>query len=114
MGSRPGRRLPIVAASQDLEWHERVRRALDFRVKNPDFLLWIVVDAEPEVTLDEEALLQDVETWLGRLDADHVFRQRDEPEHTWNVSALVVRFTAVPKRPEARGIRIPIVGNPLA
>jgi hypothetical protein len=103
-----------VAAPQELEWHERVRRALDFQLDNPDFFLWIVVEADPGASLDEHALRQDVERWLGKLEADQVFRQRDEPEHAWEAGGLLVRFTAIPKKPEARGTGVPIVGNPVS
>jgi hypothetical protein len=102
-----------VAAPHELEWHERVRRALDFNIDNPDFFLWIGVEVEPGASLDEDALRQDVNDWLGKLDADRVFQTRDEPEHTWEKSGLVVRFTAIPKTPEARGTGVPIVGNPV-
>lgn len=117
--ARPARgktwiRLLLVAARQQLEWHERVRRALDFKVDQPDFVVWIVVEADGGASLDEDALRQDVEGWLGRLDADRVFEERDEPVHTWEAGGLLVRFTAVPKKPEARGTGVPIVGNPLS
>lgn len=103
-----------MVATQELQWHERVRRALDFRIDNPGFFLWIVVEAKPGAGLDEQALRRDVEDWLGELDADQVFQERGEPEHTWEEGGLVVRFTAVPKKPEARGTRVPIVGNPVS
>jgi len=28
---------------QELEWHERVRRTLDFQIENANFFVWIVV-----------------------------------------------------------------------
>jgi hypothetical protein len=102
-----------VPAPQDVDWHERVRGALDFKIDNPDFFLWIVVEAEPGASLDEHTLREDLERWLGQLDADEVFRKRDEPEHTWHAAGLTVRFTAIPKKPEARGLGVPIVGNPI-
>jgi hypothetical protein len=103
-----------VAVPKAVEWHERVRRALDFKIDNPDFFVWIVLEASPGASLDEHALRQDVEDWLDRLDADQVFQERGEPEHTWEAGGLLVRFTAIPKRPEARGTGVPIVGNPVS
>jgi hypothetical protein len=99
-------------APREVEWHERVRAALDFKIENPNFFLWIGVTAAPDARLDEPALQRDVEAWLGRLDPDRVFHDRDEPEHTWDASGLLVRLTAIPKKAEARAVGGPVVGNP--
>jgi hypothetical protein len=96
----------------EVQWHERVRAALDFKIENPNFLLGIVVEPDPSASLDEDALRRDVEAWLDGLDADHVFETRDEPAHTWDAWGLAVRFTAFPKKPEARGTSGPIIENP--
>jgi len=114
LGVRTGLGSSAVAAPQEFQWHERVRRALDFKIENPDFFVWIVVEANPGAGLDEQALRRNVEDWLGKLDADRVFQERGEPEHTWEAGGLVVRFTAIPKKPEARGTGVPIVGNPVS
>lgn len=103
-----------MARTRAFQWHERVRRALDFKIDNPDFFVWIVLEASPDASLDEQALRQDVEDWLGQLDADQVFQERGEPEHTWEAGGLLIRFTAIPKKPEARGTGVPIVGNPVS
>jgi hypothetical protein len=71
------------------------------------------VEASQGAAFGEDALRQDVEDWLGELDADEVFRRRDEPERTWGADGLLVRLTAIPKKPEARGGGVPIVGNPV-
>jgi hypothetical protein len=92
----------------------RVRRALDFRLENRDFLLWFIVEVTGDVGLDEDALRRDVDGWLGRLDVEDVLRRHDEPEQTWVRDGLVVRFTAVPKLLEGRLPGLPIVGNPIA
>jgi hypothetical protein len=82
--------------------HEQVRAALDFKIDNPNFLLAIVVEAAPSAFLDDDALRRDVEAWLGGLDHERVLQAQDEPEHTWESAGLVVRFTAIPRKPEAR------------
>jgi hypothetical protein len=102
----------VTTAPSELEWHEQVRAALDFKIDNADFFLWIVVEADPGATLDEHELRRDVEAWLNGHDPDHVFQTRHQPEHAWDRAGLVVRFTAIPKKPEARGSSGPIVGNP--
>jgi hypothetical protein len=102
-----------VTAEREFEWHERVRGTLDFKIANRDFVLWIAVSARPDAQLDEIALRNDVETWLAQLDADRIAGTRDEPEHTWHARGLLVRFTARPRRPEARGASIPLIANAL-
>src|ERR687892_1475695 len=89
-------------APAELEWHARVRAALDFKIENPNFLLAIVVEVDSSAFFDEDALRRDVAAWLGGLDHERVLQAQDEPEHTWESAGLVVRFTAIPRKPEAR------------
>lgn len=103
-----------VSATQQVEWHERVRAALDAGIRNTDFCLWISIEAETEASLDETALLTNVSAWLGELDVDREFEHRNEPEHTYENPGLVIRLTAVPRPPAARGLKIAIVGNAVA
>jgi hypothetical protein len=60
----------------------------------------------------ERELRRDLHAWLDGHDPDRVFQGMHKPEHIWDRAGLVVRFTAVPKKPEARGAAGPIVGNP--
>ena len=103
-----------MSARHNVEWHERVRAVLDAEITNRDFVLWILVAAEPNTELDEEALREDVSGWLEALDVERVFAARDEPEHTYEDRGLVIRFTAVPRAPAARGLKIPTVGTAVA
>jgi len=73
-----------------------------------------LVAAELNTELDEDALLEDVSGWLEALDVERVFAARDEPEHTYEDRGLVIRFTAVPRPPAARGLRLPTVGTAVA
>jgi len=104
----------LVTDAHQVDWHERVRATLDSQIENPNFLVWIIVQAEPDASLAEDELRRDVEGWLGQLDADQVFRDRDEPEHTWQTDGLVIRMTAIPKKPRVRQVGVPIVGNPVS
>jgi hypothetical protein len=98
---------------QELEWHERVRDALNSKIENPNFFVWIDVTAEPGAVLDEEELRGDVEEWLGGLDADGVIEVRSSPVHEYSTGGLSVVLRALPKKPEARGRSTLIVGNPV-
>jgi hypothetical protein len=55
------------------------------------------VQADPDASLVEDDLRRDVEGWLDQLDADQIFRDRGEPEHTWEADGLVIRMTAIPR-----------------
>jgi hypothetical protein len=101
-------------STQPAEWHERVRALLDAEILDTDFVLWILVAVEPSAGLDEDSLLRDVRSWLEGLEVNDVFEARDEPTHIYEDQGLVIRFTAVPRMPAARGLRIPTVGNAVA
>jgi hypothetical protein len=103
-----------VSATQHVEWHERIRAILDAEITNPDFVLWILVAMEPDASVDDDALLRNVGAWLEGLDVKGVFEARDEPTHIYEDQGLVIRFTAVPRAPAARGLEIPTVGNAVA
>lgn len=87
---------------------------LDAEIPDSDFVLWILVAVEPDASVDEGSLLRDVRAWLEGLDVERVFAARDEPTHMYADQGVVIRFTAVPRAPAARGLKIPTVGNAVA
>jgi hypothetical protein len=103
-----------VSATHHVEWHERIRAVLDAEIPDSDFVLWILVAVEPDASVDEGALLRDVRAWLEGLDVERVLAARDEPTHMYEDQGVVIRFTAVPRAPAARGLKIPTVGNAVA
>jgi hypothetical protein len=52
--------------------------------------------------------------WLEGPDVERVCETRDEPTHIYEDQGLVVRLTAVPRAPAARGLKLPTVGNAVA
>jgi hypothetical protein len=98
---------------QELEWHEAVRDTLDSRISNPNFFLWIDVEAEPGASLDKDTLREDIEEWLGELDPDAAIAEQTQPRHRLRVGGMDIQLTALPKKPEARGTSQRIVGNPV-
>jgi hypothetical protein len=97
-------------ATHHVEWHERIRAVLDAEIPDSDFVLWILVAVEPDASVDEGALLRDVRAWLEGLDVERVFAARDEPTHMYEDQGVVIRFTAVPRAPAARGLKIRLSG----
>jgi hypothetical protein len=91
-----------------------MRAVLDAEIPNSDFVLWILVAVEPNVSVDEDALLRDVRAWLDELDAERLFAACDEPTHIYEEEGVAIRFTALPRAPAARGLKIPTVGNAVA
>lgn len=94
--------------------HHELRDALNQRLTNGDFFVWISVRPTGERVEfeDLDAIVSKAETWLSSLDPDRVDAS-DLPERTYSDKAAEVELRAIPKKPSARGQRAgQIVGNP--
>ena len=99
--------MPTMEA-QALTPHHRVSDALEQRVRNRDWFLWITVHrVDPDADLERLAL--EVEAWLSRHDPDEV--EGEPPELDYVARGLRLTLRAIPKKRHARGDD-PLVGNP--
>jgi hypothetical protein len=93
--------------------HYALRDALNGRLTNTDFFVWITVrpTGEQQEFRNLDWIVHDTETWLASLDPD---AERDlASERFFHDPAAEVQIRALPKKPEARGKGTqPIVGNP--
>jgi hypothetical protein len=99
-----------------LEWHKRIAKALDQGVTNPNFFLWLNVEVEPGILVDEQLITQivnAVQQWLDSLDPDlKIDPDGSHPTRALQAGPVAVRITALPRKPEARGASGVVVGNP--
>jgi hypothetical protein len=98
---------------QELEWHERVRDALNGYIKNPNFFLWINVAADPGAALDVDDFRDAVERFLGGLDPDEAHEPGEGPAFEYESRGLRVVAHALAKKAGAREPHQQIVGNPV-
>lgn len=88
--------------------HRVVAEALEHGVRNRDWFVWLTVNGtRMPGAADLNALAEQAETWLSRLDPEN----EEQPELAYEGPALSVRLRALPKKPHARGAN-PLVGNP--
>jgi len=101
-----------------VEWHKALAEALDAEITSPDFFLWLRVKAEQATTGPTrgqlDVVVHQVQTWLNSLNVSHA-KDADGrfPTAKHSVGKVEIEVTAVPKKPEARGISNIVVGNPL-
>ncbi len=98
---------------EQIEWHEKVRNALNAEVRNPNFILRIDVepgaaDDEPQVELDE--LPREVNRWLADLDPDDF--PDPAPERAWRYDDVLIEVGVGAKYEGSREWRGEIVLNP--
>lgn len=91
------------------EWHVAVCRALEARVKNRDFFMWVTASpgdgaTPPDEVADEDwqAVADDVESWLEGIHVDSA-DPNDPPRHEAAVATTGIELTATPKKPNRRG-----------
>jgi hypothetical protein len=92
-----------------------LRDALNARLTNPNFFVWITVEPNGQGTVlaSVDQIVQDTERWLSSLDPEAISSPDAVPERQFVDPAASVRIRAIPKRPEARLQRSEsIVGNP--
>ena len=76
---------------------------------NPNFHVWIDVEAEGEASPPGAPLRSALDRWLTSLDPDEVSASHDPgnmfdlPSFTWERSGWSISFWAIPIKPEARG-----------
>lgn len=99
-----------------LEWHKRLAKALDAGITNPNFFLWLRVEVESGTLVDERVInevVQSTQRWLDGLNAETIRRSDDKPPDTaYEFGPVRIGITALPRKPEARGVIGAVVGNP--
>jgi len=85
------------------------RRAVLFdsvnRLGDPNFMLWLERLEEGGRPPAAARLRKDLRQWLSNLNPDTIADLESAPTHTWRHDGWSVTFRAIPKRPEARGVR---------
>lgn len=104
-----------MSSAGDREAHLALRDALDAQLVNGDFFVWLTarVVGAPGVLSpgSRQEVVRLADEWLAGLDPDAPDAARAEMR--WQHDGVSVRLQAVPKRPEARGVRRDrVVGNP--
>jgi hypothetical protein len=99
----------------ELTLHHELRDALNQRLANTSFFVWInvVPTGTQQQFADIQRIVSGVQWWLDTLDPDAIPATEDVPELDVSDPAAEVRVRALPKRPDARAQRsAQIVGNP--
>lgn len=85
------------------------RRAVLFdtvnRLDHPNFMLWLEDLVEAPSQPASARLRADLRRWIATLDPDSIPDLEHAPKHTWKHEGWSATFRAVPKKPEARGIK---------
>lgn len=85
------------------------RRAVLFdtvnRLGDPNFMLWLDQLGEGPHPAPAARLRADLRRWLAELDPDSIPNIEDAPMWRWEHDGWAVTFRAIPKKPDARGVR---------
>jgi hypothetical protein len=99
----------------ELALHHELRDALNGKLDNGSFFVWINVAPTGANTrfANVQRIVAGIEWWLGTLDPDAIPATEAVPQIHLSDPAADVRVRALPKRPDARSRRSTgIVGNP--
>ena len=94
--------------------HSALRDALNERLENKDFFVWLDVrpTGKAQEFEDLSEIVAETENWLEGLDPDDI-EEKQLPKRHIEQEAASVEITALPRKPEVRDHRADeIVGNP--